>query len=196
VNDRWFLFAHGAGAPSTSPWMVRWKHHLAELGEVVTFDYPYMRDGRKTPDPFPKLLDAHKRAMRDALGAHSSPPILIGKSMGSRIGCHLSLEEPARALICLGYPLKAPGGSGRLRDEVLRELTTPILFVQGTRDALCPLETLEEVRSEMRAPSRLHVVETGDHSLVATKTHLKKAGTTQEALEAQILETIRAFLTT
>jgi uncharacterized protein len=174
--------------------MVRWKRLLGALGEVVTFDYAYMRDGRRTPDPFPKLLDAHRRALHDALGAHSSPPILIGKSMGSRIGCHLSLEEPVRALICLGYPLKAPGASGRLRDEVLRELTTPILFVQGTRDALCPLDTLEKVRSEMRASNQLYVVESGDHSLVATKTHLKNAGTTQDAIEAKILERIRAFV--
>ncbi len=175
--------------------MLRWKRHLSALGEVVSFDYPYMRDGRKAPDPFPKLLDAHRRALHDALGAHSSPPLLIGKSMGSRIGCHLSLEEPVRAVICLGYTLKAPGASVRLRVEVRRELTTPILFVQGTRDALCPLETLEKVRGEMRAPSQLYVVESGDHSLVATKTHLKNAGTTQDAIEAEILERIRAFVT-
>jgi fermentation-respiration switch protein FrsA (DUF1100 family) len=79
---------------------------------------------------------------------------------------------------------------------VLRELARPILFVQGTRDALCPLDVLEKVRGEMRAPSQLHVVESGDHSLIATKTHLKNAGTTQEALEQTMLEAIRTFLAT
>lgn len=174
--------------------MDAWKRRLATLGEVETLDYPYMREGRKLPDPFPKLLEAHRAALRDAVGRRGSPPVLIGKSLGSRVGCHLSLEERVRGLVCLGYPLRAPGPKERLRDAVLRELTTPILFVQGTRDALCPLETLEEVRGAMRAPNQLHVMPTGDHSLIATKTYLKSESTTQEAVDASVLDAIRRFL--
>lgn len=174
--------------------MEAWRRRLATLGEVETFDYPYMREGRKLPDPFAKLLEAHRTALREAVARRGTPPVLIGKSLGSRIGCHVSLEEPASGLVCLGYPLRAPGPKGRLRDAVLRELTTPILFVQGTRDALCPLETLEQVRGAMRAPNQLHVVPTGDHSLIATKTYLKSEGTTQEALDASVQDAIRRFV--
>ena len=85
--------------------------------------------------------------------------------MGGRIGCHVSLEEKVTGLVCFGYPLCAMGDRTKLRNEVLCALTTPILFVQGTRDELCPLDLLEGVRKEMKAPNLLHIVEGGDHSL-------------------------------
>ena len=111
------------------------------------------------------------------------------------MGCHLSLEEPPLALVCFGYPLQSGGKSRALRDEVLLALRTPILFIQGTRDALCPLELLDEVRKKMTAPSTLHVVDGGDHSLAVTATALKKAGQTQADVDALILNAVRAFLT-
>ena len=193
-----FLFAPGAGAPSSHPWMQRWKKHLEEVGDVETFDYPYMRENRKRPDPLPQLVAAHRQALAEALvktGA-IAPIILIGKSMGGRVGCHVAIEEKVDGLICLGYPLCAMGDRTKLRDEVLRSLTTPILFVQGTRDSLCPLDLLERVRSEMKAPNFLHVVEGGDHSLLATKRALQEAGETQDAVDRRILEVIVAFAKT
>jgi hypothetical protein len=83
-----------------------------------------------------------------------------------------------------------------LRDEVLRALATPIVFVQGTRDSLCPLELLEQVRGEMSTPNFLHVVEGGDHSLIVAKRQLKGVGQTQDEVDRQILEAISAFLST
>ena len=188
------LLAPGAGAPSSHSWMRRWAELLASLGSVQTFDYDYMREGRKRPDPLPQLIAAHRRALQQAREAHPGPTILIGKSMGSRVGCHLSLEEPVAALICLGYPLCGGGDPTKLRDKVLRELRTPILFVQGTRDALCPLDLLAPVRSEMIAQTELHVVEGGDHSLMVTKTQLKLAGETQKTVDQRILAAISKFI--
>src|SRR3984893_7038342 len=168
-----FLFAPGAGAPSSHPWMQSWKERLEQIGEVATFDYPYMREKRKGPDRLPQLIAAHRQALAQARkeNRHAST-ILIGKSMGGRIGCHVSLEEKVDGLICLGYPLCAMGDRTKLRDKVLRDLTTPILFVQGTRDSLCPLELLERIRTEMTAPNFLHIVEKGDHSLMDSKRYL------------------------
>ncbi len=196
-----FLFAPGAGAPSSHPWMQRWKVRLREIGEVETFDYPYMREGRKRPDRLPELIAAHREALAEFVNRESSivnradPPLfLIGKSMGGRIGCHVALEEKVRGVICLGYPLCAMGDRAKLRDEVLRSLGTPILFVQGTRDALCPLDLLEQVRAAMKAPNTLHVVESGDHSLVVGKRQLRAAGETQEEVDRRILESIARFV--
>ena len=110
--------------------------------------------------------------------------------MGGRIGCHVSLEEKVDGLVCLGYPLCAMGDRTKLRDEVLRALRTPILFVQGTRDALCPLDLLERVRGEMKAPNFLHVVEGGDHSLRVPKRKLQPTGKTQEDVDQRIFEAI------
>jgi uncharacterized protein len=189
------LFAPGAGAPSAHPWMQDWKERLSGIGAVETFDYDYMREGRKRPDPLPQLMAAHRKALQRARGRHRvESTILIGKSMGGRVGCHLSLEEKVDGLVCLGYPLCAMGDRTKLRDQVLRALTTPTLFVQGTRDSLCPLDLLERVRAEMSAPSVLHLVEGGDHSLRVPKRELERVGQTQSDIDQKILKAIAAFV--
>lgn len=174
--------------------MQHWTELLSRVGHVVSFDYPYMAEGRKQPDRLPKLIEAHSIALDMARQSHPGPVVLIGKSMGGRVSCHLALQERVVAVICLGYPLCGGGDCSRLRDQVLRELSTPILFVQGTRDSLCPLDVLAKVRGEMSAPNKLHVVEGGDHSLLVTKTHLKASGETQADVDQRILQTIRSFV--
>ena len=187
-----FLFAPGAGAPSTSAWMRAWARRLATLGKVVTLDYEYTRAGRKLPDRLPSLVAAHRAALARASKRHAGAVWLVGKSMGSRVGCHLALEEPVDGLVCLGYPLRST--SGKLRDEVLLALARPILFVQGTRDPLCPLDVLADVRRRMRAPNTLHVVDGGDHSLVTSAAHRKASHTTQADSDARVLAAVRAFV--
>lgn len=190
-----FLFAPGAGAPSSHPWMLRWKERLSTIGDVVTLDYAYMQQRQRRPDPLPQLIAAHREALVEARRTYTGPAILIGKSMGGRIGCHVALEESVAGVVCLGYPLCGAGDRARLRDKVLRALATPILFVQGTRDSLCPLDLLENVRAEMKAPNFLHVVEAGDHSLMVTKRQLTATGQTQDQVEQRILDAIAQFAT-
>jgi uncharacterized protein len=190
-----FLFAHGAGASSSSSWMMGWKKRLGALGEIVAFDYPYMREGRRTPDPLPKLIAAHRQALAQAAAGHQGALVLAGKSMGARVGCHVSLEESAvRALVCFGYPLKGAGKHASIRDEVLLALRVPILFLQGSRDPLCPLDLLEGVRARMQAPSSLYVVPGGDHSLSLSASARKASGQTQADYDAGVLAAIRDFL--
>jgi len=86
------------------------------------------------------------------------------------------------------------GDRTKLRDEVLRALATPILFVQGTHDSLCPLDLLDRVRAEMKAPNFLHVVEGGDHSLRVPKRLLKAKGEMQEDIDRQIFKSITGFV--
>jgi predicted alpha/beta-hydrolase family hydrolase len=86
----------------------------------------------------------------------------------------------------MGDPLK-------LRDKVLLDLATPVLFVQGTRDALCPLDLLEGVRPRMRARNELFVVEGGDHSLRVQKRILLDRLTTQDTIDTGIVEAIATF---
>jgi len=197
-----FLFAPGAGAPSSSAWMKAWAKRIAALGQVSAFDYPYQRAGKKSPDRPPVLLASHRAELSALRAERPGPIVLIGKSMGGRIGCHVSVAlgaegeagralQPA-ALVCLGYPLVAPGGA--VRDEVLLELERPVLFVQGTRDSMCPPERLASVRERMRAPNELFVVEGGDHSLVVAKGTLAKAGQKQTDVDDGIFEAISAFV--
>src|SRR5438552_387302 len=189
-----FLFAPGAGAPSSHPWMQRWKERLSALGDVVALDYSYMQQGQRRPDRLPQLIATHREALAEARRIHTGPAILIGKSMGGRIGCHVSLEEAVAGIVCLSYPLCGAGDRVRLRDKVLRALATPVLFVQGTRDSLCPLDLLESVRAQMTAPNFLHLVEGGDHSLMVTKRQLAASGETQDQVEQRILEAIAQFV--
>lgn len=181
--------------------MKAWAERLGALGVVHAFDYNYQRAGKKSPDRPPLLVSAHRNELDQLRASHSGPIVLIGKSMGGRIGCHVAVElakegvpaaERPAALVCLGYPLVAPGGA--VRDEVLLELETPVLFVQGTRDAMCPLERLAAVRERMKAPSELHVVDGGDHSLKASAGALRAQGTTQQDIDQRIFGAVEAFV--
>ena len=167
---------------------------LETIGSVEPFDYPYALAGRGRPDPLPKLIEAHRTALAALRAKHGGPIVLAGKSMGGRVGCHVALVEPVQAVLCFGYPLCGGGDRSKLRDQVLLELNTPILFAQGTRDPLCPLDLLEGVRKRMHAPSTLTVVEGGDHSLMVAKTALKALGSSQEEVDNDMLTAITGFL--
>ena len=195
------LFAHGAGAPSGHPWIRAWSDRLSACGKVITFDYPYMQQGRRTPDRQPQLIQAHAQAAKQALQDSSGAPlVLMGKSMGSRIGCHLAAEiadageVSIKALVCFGYPLRS-ASSGKSRAEILRELRAPIMFIQGTRDPLCPLPELETLLPTLQAPNHLMVVDGADHSLVVAKRALASRKETQHDVDERILQGIKTFLT-
>lgn len=178
------LFAPGAGAPSTSPWMEQWAERLSAVGDVVRFDYPYMRDGKKLPNPLPVLLAAHGEAL-EAVRSRGQPVILVGKSMGSRVGCHLARDASVQGVICFGYPLRAP--SGTLRDAALRELPIPALLLQGTRDPLAPLFSLRSVLAECPVKHELVVIQGADHGLAVRKAE-------QQAVDDALLAAISAYV--
>ncbi|KAK1419146.1 hypothetical protein QVD17_28305 [Tagetes erecta] len=196
-NSPVVVFAHGAGASSSSDWMIRWKNLLTDslnAVEVVTFDYPYISK-RRPPPKAEKLVEFHSDIVKTIASKYPQHPlVLVGKSMGSRVSCMVAAENGIRAsaVVCLGYPLK--GAKGAIRDEPLLQLTVPTMFVQGTKDGLCPLESLEVVRQKMKALSALHVVENGDHSLKIAKKNLKLAGISQEEAEQHVVQAIAMFV--
>ncbi|KAH7301578.1 hypothetical protein KP509_23G033000 [Ceratopteris richardii] len=114
--------------------------------------------------------------------------------MGSRVGCLVAEkgEMEVSAIICLGYPLR--GINGAVRDGVLQNLRVPIMFVQGSKDGLCPLDKLQEVIKRMTTSTKLHIIEGGDHSFKVGKKNLEMQGTTEEKLEKTAAESIHAFL--
>ncbi|KAI4326833.1 hypothetical protein L6164_019363 [Bauhinia variegata] len=193
------IFAHGAGAPSSSDWMIRWKALLREAlhaAEVVTFDYPYIVGGkRRAPPKAEKLVEFHSDIVKKTAAKYPGHPlILAGKSMGSRVACMVaSLKDMnVSALVCLGYPLK--GINGAVRDETLLQLTVPTMFVQGSKDGLCPLEKLEATRKKMKALNELHVIDGGDHSFKISKKHLQEKGSTQHEAEDVAVHAVAAFI--
>jgi predicted alpha/beta-hydrolase family hydrolase len=197
------LLAHGAGAGKDSPWMQRWAAGLSAIAPVTVFDYSYQTAGKPAPKA-ETLLQEHFSRFEPLLA--TGPAVLIGKSMGSRVGCHVaaalhelsSHADALRAVVCLGYPLR--GQNGKLRDEVLSEVPVPMLLVSGSRDPMCDLTELDRVAAKVNAIKgrRLQVlrVEGGDHSLTLRKMDLKARGesVTQSDVEAGVLEEIRRFI--
>ncbi|KAK8456818.1 hypothetical protein SEVIR_3G078300v4 [Setaria viridis] len=193
------VFAHGAGAPSSSDWMVHWKKMVQDAldaVEVVTFDYPYMSGGkRRAPPKAEKLVDHHLGVVKDAASKYQGHPlILMGKSMGSRVSCMVASSDDidVSAVVCLGYPLK--GVNGAVRDETLLQLKVPTMFVQGSKDALCPLDRLESTRKKMTCKNELHVIDGGDHSFKIGKKYLESSGLNQHDVEMEAVKVILQFV--
>lgn len=160
------LLAHGAGTSQDHPRMVALATELARRDlHVLTFNYPYSEAGRKSPDRQPVLLDCH-RAARDHLAkVVGSEVILAGRSMGGRMGTYLAAaHEPCRALVLYAYPLHPPGKPDRLRIEHLPDIKVPMLFFQGTRDALSRMDLFDQyIRSLGNA--EVEILEGASHSL-------------------------------
>ncbi len=162
------LFAHGAGLGQDHEWMVFVRDGLARAGiPVLTFNYPYLEAGRKAPNPARVLLACHRAALGE-LRRRVDRVVLAGKSMGGRIGSHLAAEgEEVAGLVFYGYPLVGIGRSEPRDVSHLTDVGAPMLFVQGTRDRLAPLDLIKPVVDSLDAS--MHVVEDGDHSFKVLK---------------------------
>ena len=161
------ILAHGAGAGQASPFMTKFARGMADRGiTTATFDFAYMRAGRKLPDPPHVLENAWREALDAATSQLPASRIVIGgKSMGGRIASQVAAQgaQGVSGLVFLGYPLHPPGKPLQRRDAHLPRIAEPQLFIQGTRDAF---GTASEIRELLKSLQRatLHEVEGGDHS--------------------------------
>jgi predicted alpha/beta-hydrolase family hydrolase len=197
-----FVFAHGAGGGQSHPFMVRYARALAERGlDVVTFNFPYMQAGRKSPDRAPVLEDAFRRVVSGAAAhRHVSANKLIigGKSMGGRMATHLAASDawpadtpPLNGVVVFGYPLSPPGGPSRVspdRVSHLLRIKVPTLIVQGTRDSFGAPDSIRAAIDEAggNAAIIIHGVEGGDHSLSIRPTKSR----TQADVDATVFDAV------
>jgi predicted alpha/beta-hydrolase family hydrolase len=136
------ILAHGAGAPQLHPFMRLFAFGLAERGyDVITFNFLYMEQRRKVPDPKAKLESCYL-AVIETVWRHKKLKgnhlVIGGKSMGGRIASQVAAANEIDGLVCLvflGYPLHPPGRPEQLRDSHLPQIKSPMLFIQGSRDA-------------------------------------------------------------
>jgi predicted alpha/beta-hydrolase family hydrolase len=158
---------------------------------VVRFEFEYMvkrrQDGkRRGPDRAPKLLARFEEAI--AASGPASGLVIGGKSMGGRIASMVADEVGCAGVLCFGYPFHPPGKPERLRTSHLEALTTPALFVQGTRDRF---GTFDEVSNYALSPRiELAWMEDGDHSFKPRK----KSGRTWEQNLDDAAEAAVAFI--
>jgi predicted alpha/beta-hydrolase family hydrolase len=165
------VVAHGAGAGMEHPFLRGFTAALNELGmATLRFNFPYREAGKKFPDRPPAAIAAWRAAMAavaEQSAAHddSGPVWAAGKSFGGRMASMAVAEGmDAAGLVYLGYPLHPPGKPEKLRDEHLYGMTTPMLFLQGSRDTFATPAILADVVSRIGPTAVLQWVENGDHS--------------------------------
>ena len=185
-----YVFAHGAGAGMAHPFMER---VASELGErsiaTLRYQFPYMEQGGKRPDP-PKLAHAAVRAAVAAAArlAPALPLIAGGKSFGGRMTSQAQAASPlpgVRGLVFFGFPLHPAGKPSDQRAEHLSDVQVPMLFLQGTRDALADLALLAPLAERLGDRVTLRLLEDADHSFhVPARTGRKDADVRSEMLDA------------
>ena len=183
------VIAHGAGNDMRSPFISYLHKKIAGSGVLcVKFNFSYKEQGRRAPDPTPKLIQTW-RAVINELGSDPklSPAhvFLSGKSLGGRMASMVIAEDAnARGLIFFGYPLHPPNQTAKLRISHFENIVCPMLFIQGTRDPLCDLDLLrQKVIDRYPDLATLHIIESGDHSFRV----LKKMNRTEESVWQEIV---------
>jgi uncharacterized protein len=144
-GDVGILLAHGAGTDQEHSSISALRSGLAGGGHtVMSFNYPYTERGAKRPDPQDRLLACH-RAAAEMLSGRVDRIVLAGRSMGARMATYLvAAGLPAAGLILYAYPLHPAGKPEKLRIDQFGDVSVPMLFFQGTKDALSRMELFEK----------------------------------------------------
>lgn len=173
------VLGHGAGAGMDSEFMATMAEGLAARdARVVRFNFAYAEHGRRSPDKQSVLEDTF-RAVAESVRPADGGLVLGGKSLGGRIASHVVTDGlDADGLVFLGYPLHPPGRPDRLRIDHLPRIDRPMLFVEGSRDPFCPLDTLTRVLEDLSIAAEVAVIDDGDHSFKVRKS---SGRTTSEA---------------
>ncbi len=190
-----YVLAHGAGAGMRHAFMEAIARRLAERAvATLRYQFPYAEAGARRPDPAPRL-HATVRAAVDA-AAHEAgdlPLFAGGKSMGGRMTSQAQAERPlpgVRGLVFLGFPLHAAGKPDDRRGDHLDDVAVPMLFVQGTRDALADIAMVRRAVDARRPRATLHVVDGGDHSFHV----LKRSGRTDREVQGEVGDAVAAWI--
>jgi hypothetical protein len=158
-----FVCAHGAGGHKDDRGMVALAHALEGIGlEVIRFNFPYREKGSKLPDPMPVLKDCIASAV-ERVRDRSKKLLIGGRSMGGRAASMLAADGFAcDALLLLAYPLHPAGKPEKLRSEHLARIRVPVLCFNGTRDALCRRDLMEQALEGLSW--QMHWLEGATHS--------------------------------
>ncbi|MGZ4141812.1 MAG: alpha/beta hydrolase family protein [Actinomycetota bacterium] len=160
----YLILGHGAGGTLQTPQLKTYAERIAARGlGAVRFNFAYAEAGKKAPDRTDKL-EACYRAVAETVSARADRLFIGGRSMGGRIGSHIVAQGfPVAGLVFLAYPLHPPGKPERLRDEHLKTITIPMLFLQGSRDPFAQPDLLDRTIAALPTAT-LHRIENGDHS--------------------------------
>ncbi|MEO7008171.1 MAG: alpha/beta family hydrolase, partial [Caldimonas sp.] len=190
-----YVFAHGAGAGMTHPFMAAIADGLADRGiATLRYQFPSMERGSKRPDS-PKVAHAAVRAAVDEAATLMPGVALVagGKSFGGRMTSQAQAETPlpgVRGLAFLGFPLHPPGRPSAERALHLDAVQVPMLFLQGTRDELADVELLRSMVENLGPRATLLLFDDADHSF-----HVPvRSGRTDAQVRAQLLDALATWI--
>jgi predicted alpha/beta-hydrolase family hydrolase len=190
-----YVFAHGAGAGMTHPFMETFAAGLGERGVAsLRYQFPYMEKGSRRPDPPAVAHAAVRAAVAEAGRACPGLPLIAGgKSFGGRMTSQAQARAPlsgVRGLAFVGFPLHPAGKPSSDRARHLAEVKVPMLFLQGTRDTLAELALLEPVVASLGPLASLHIVRDADHSFHV----LARSGRNDREVMTEILDAFAGWI--
>jgi uncharacterized protein len=196
------VLAHGAGADQRHRFMVGMARRLSERSvSVVTFNFLYTENKRKTPDRA-QVLETTWRAVLDGVVERLAPAGIIavgGKSMGGRIASQVVAGKPdssawrkVNGLVLLGYPLHPPGQPEKPRTAHLPNIAVPTLLIQGTRDTFGTRAEVEPIFGALKTRVDYEFIEGGDHSFALPRS----SGYTENDILDRVADRVAAWLTT
>jgi uncharacterized protein len=164
-----YVFAHGAGAGMAHSFMEAFSAGLGERGIAsLRYQFPYMEKGSKRPDPPAVARTTVRAAVAKAAEIFPGLGLIAGgKSFGGRMTSQAQAAAPltgVRGLAFVGFPLHPAGKPSTDRADHLAEVNIPMLFLQGTRDALAEVALIEPVVQRLAPRAALHLVDGADHS--------------------------------
>src|SRR3954451_5954154 len=184
-----FVFAHGAGAGMSHPFMETVATGLCERGiATLRYQFPYMEKGSKRPDPPAVAHTTVRAAVAEAARCCAGLPLIAGgKSFGGRMTSQAQAAAPlpdVRGLGFLGFPLHPAGRPSQECGKHLFDVTIPMLFLQGTRDQLALPDQIEPLCDALGNRATLSSVPDADHSFhVPARTGGKDADVRAEVLD-------------
>lgn len=183
------VLAHGAGAGMAHRGMAAIADGLAARGvATLRYNFPYMERGSKRTDAPAVAHAAVRAAVAEARRLAPTLPVFAGgRSFGGRMTSQAEALAPlgVRGLVFFAFPLHPAGKPGTARAEHLAQVRTPMLFLQGTNDALAELPLLQPAVAALGVRATLTLAQGADHSFHApAKTGRKDSEVLAELLDA------------
>lgn len=194
-SEALLVMAHGAGAGMRHPFMEDMVKLLAERRiATARFEFPYMAAKAKRPDPPRILTETVRAAVAEARATRPTLPLFAGgKSLGGRMTSTAQAEDPLDGVVGLvffGFPLHTAKKPSIARAKHLGLVEVPMLFLQGTRDALCDLTQFQDVQKTLGDTAQTVIIDGADHSFGV----LKSSGRTAEQVLAQLADETARFI--
>jgi len=169
-----FTLAHGAGAGMDHSFMETLADALSKAGiATLRFNFPFAENKKFRPDSPAVAHLTIEAAIKKARELNPKLPLFVsGKSFGGRMSSQFLAahsDDSVKGIIFYGFPLHPSGKPSIERADHLKELKIPMLFLQGSKDALAEWPLIKKVCDSLRKAT-LVKLEGADHSFKAGKT--------------------------